>query len=69
MIAWAFAGGANARFPPWKLGFEPNISRKTWSRHLKFRLIDLIFAMTVFLPVWNSHCTRVKFTVTVSCSD
>jgi len=25
--------------------------------------------MTVFLPVWNSHCTRVRFTVTVSCSD
>jgi len=28
----------------------------------------LILAMTVFLPVWNSHCTRVRFTVTVSCS-
>jgi len=25
--------------------------------------------MTVFLLVWNSHCTRVRFTVTVSCSD
>jgi len=25
--------------------------------------------MTVFLPVLNSHCTRVRFTVTVSCSD
>ena len=25
--------------------------------------------MTVFLPVRNSHCTGVKFTVTVSCSD
>jgi len=23
--------------------------------------------MTVFLPVWNSHCTRLRFTVTVSC--
>jgi len=22
-----------------------------------------------FLPVWNSHCTRVRFTVVVSCSD
>jgi len=22
-----------------------------------------------FLPVWNSHCTRVRFTVIVSCSD
>jgi len=25
--------------------------------------------MTVFLPVINSHCIRVRFTVTVSCSD
>jgi len=25
--------------------------------------------MTVFLPVWNSHCTRVRFTVIVWCSD
>ena len=25
--------------------------------------------MTVFLPAWNSHCTRVKFTIIVSCSD
>ena len=22
-----------------------------------------------FLPVWNSHCTRVRFAVIVSCSD
>jgi len=25
--------------------------------------------MTVFLPVWNSHCTRVRFTDIVSCSQ
>jgi len=25
--------------------------------------------MTAFLPVWNSHCTSVSFTVIVSCSD
>jgi len=29
----------------------------------------LILAMTVLLPVGNSHCTRVRFTVIVSCSD
>ena len=56
-------------FPPWKLGLRTKYFQKTWSRHHKFRLIDLILAMTVFLPVWNSHCTRVRFTVTVSCSD
>jgi len=22
-----------------------------------------------FLPVWNSHCTRIRFTVILSCSD
>jgi len=35
---------------------------------IRWRLL-LILEMTVFLPVWNSHCTRVRFTVTVSCSD
>jgi len=25
--------------------------------------------MTVYLPVWHSHCTRSRFTITVSCSD
>jgi len=25
--------------------------------------------MAVYLAVWNSHCTRVRFTVIVSCSD
>ena len=25
--------------------------------------------MTVFLLVWNLHCTRVRFTVVVPCSD
>ena len=32
-------------------------------------LIDLILAVTVFLPIWNLHCTRVRFTVIVTCSD
>ena len=28
----------------------------------------LMLAMTVFLPIWHSHCTRVRFTVLVTCS-
>jgi len=32
-------------------------------------LIDLVLALTVHLPVWHSHCTRVRFTVLVLCSD
>ena len=31
--------------------------------------IDLILAMTVYLPVWRFYFTRVRFTVLVSCSD
>jgi len=38
-----------------------------WASH--FRLTYLILAMTAFFPVWNSHCTRVRFTAIVSCSD
>jgi len=34
----------------------------------QFRSIDLILAMTVYLPVWHSHCRRVKCTVLVLCS-
>jgi len=34
---------------------------------VKFRLIHLIVAMTVYLLVW--HCTRTRFTVLVSCND
>jgi len=34
----------------------------------QFRLIDLFLAITVYLPVRHSHCTRARFTVLVSCS-
>jgi len=34
----------------------------------QFRLIDLFLAMTVYLPVWHSHCTRARFTVVMSYS-
>jgi len=27
-----------------------------------------MLAMTVYLPVWHSHCTRSRFRVMVSCS-
>jgi len=42
MIAWAFAGGENTRFPSVEIGI------KNQKFLLKFRLIDLILAMTVF---------------------
>ena len=31
--------------------------------------IDLIIAVTVYLPESHSHCTRTGFTAVVSCSD
>jgi len=68
MIARVFAGG-QMPVSPWKLGLRTKYFSKNWRRHLKLRLIDLILALTAFLPVWNSHCTRVRFTVIVSCSD
>jgi len=41
-----------------------NLKSVSW-----FRFIDLILAMTLYLPVWHSHCTRASFTVPVRCSD
>jgi len=29
---------------------------------VQFRLVGLILAMTVFLPIWHSHCSRAMFT-------
>ena len=63
------ARGQNRNLPPaLKLGLW---NKYFWKKmkSASFRLIDLILAMTVFLPVWNSHCTRVRFTIIVSCSD
>ena len=49
--------------------FVLKAKRGFWYYKQIFPLIDLVLAMTVLLPVWNSHCTRVRFTVVVSCSD
>jgi len=35
----------------------------------KFRLINLIVAMTLYFPSWHRRCTRTRFTVVVSCND
>jgi len=72
MIAWASAGhGAKRAFAPRvEIGIMNQIFlEKTLKSASCFLLIDLILAMTVFLRVWNSHCTRVRFTVVVSCGD
>ena len=65
MIAWEFAGGEMPVFPPWELGFRTKIYRKAWSRHSDW----FDSCSDSFWLVWNSHCTRLRFTVMVSYSD
>jgi len=43
------------------------MSRKPEVNSLIPILTELILAMPVYFPVWHSHCTRVSFTVLVSC--
>jgi len=72
MIAWASAGQGRQNghlSPAWKLGLRITYFWKNLKSASYFRLIDLILAMTAFLLVWNSHCTRVRFTAVVSGSD
>ena len=52
----------------WKLGL--------WTKHLEKPEVGILIPINwfdscndSFLRVWNSHCTRVRFTVVVSCSD
>ena len=35
----------------------------------RFWITDSILAITFYLPVWHSHCTRACFAVLVWCSD
>ena len=35
----------------------------------QFRSLDLMLAIAVYLPVWDSHCTQSRFTVLVLCTD
>ena len=53
------------------MGICPSLEIVTKNQNFRaqFRLIDLFLATTVYLPVWQSHCTRARFTVLVSCSD
>ena len=58
--------GAKRTFAPlWKLGLRTKFFYKTWRQQF---IIDLFLAMTVYFPLWHSHCRRGRFTVLVSCS-
>jgi len=68
MIAWASAGQGkqNGRLPSaWKL----ELGTKYFWKNLMSASNWFDSCNDSFLPVWNSHCTRVRFAVTVSCSD
>jgi len=45
-------------------GAKAPVFRRPWSE-----VSSLILAMTVYLPVWHSHCTRARFTFLVSWTD
>ena len=52
-------GGKTGIAPPWKLRLRSKILLKNKISSL-FRLIYLILAKTVCLPMWHSHFTRVS---------
>jgi len=62
-------GGGETGISPLEFGPKnQNVLEKVKSA-AQFRLIGLILAMTVYLPVRHSHCTRTRFAVLVSCSS
>jgi len=60
--------GQNGHLPPLEIESRNQNFLENVKSVAQFRLIDFILAMTVYLPVRHSHCTRVTFTVLVSCS-
>ena len=67
---WASTGGGqNGHFLPLLIGLRTKYTTKPEVNSLIPILIELILAMTVYLPVWHSHCTRASFTVLVSRRD
>jgi len=67
--AWASAERQNEHLPaPWKLGLRRNNFQKPDASNL-IRLLDLNLAMTVYLLVSHSHCTRARFIDLVLCSS
>ena len=58
--AWASAGGENGHLPPWRLGLSTNFFRK---REVikQVSIYWFNFAMSIYLPIWHSHCTRFRF--------
>jgi len=71
LLSWASAGGEKrAFFPLLGIGTKKQIFLENLKSASWFRLIGLILAITVYLPVvWYPLYTRVSFTILVWCSD
>jgi len=66
---WLFPQGAKQSFaPPRNCDEEPKVFKNLKSASW-FQLFDLILAITLYLPIWHSHCTRASFAVLVWCSN
>ena len=62
-LSWVSAEGQNMFSPLWKLGLRTRKMLENLKPASRFRLIDLILAITLYLPVWQSHCTKASLTV------
>jgi len=56
-------------FPSMKIGTNNQKFVESLKAAAQLRIIQLILAMTVYLPIWHSHCTLARFSVLVSCSN
>ena len=61
-------GRQNGHLPPLEIGIWTKYAWKPEVNSLIPISIYLILAMTVYFPVWHSHCTRTKFTFLAAMS-
>jgi len=62
-------GGKTGIFYPLEIGFKNQKFLENLTSAVYLRSIDLFLAMTIYFPVWHSHCIRARFTVLVSWGD
>jgi len=61
--------GGEWAFAPLEIEFKNHKFLENLKSAVLFLLIDLILAMTVYLPAMYPYCTRARFTALMSCSD
>jgi len=55
---WASAGGKTGICIPLEIGIRNQNFPKNLTSVAQFQLIDLFLAVTLYLQLWHSHCTR-----------